>query len=211
MSEKQQENWLSWDVVEGHAKRLEEEVRALPLSNLSVGQWDTVLSFLVLALYTYFDTRRNQDYQYMWVVKTEKQTEKEKDKNFLIVETKQFLFQKYKTAKTHGAQSFDVPPKLLECLKLYLSRHPLNKKKAFPLLVHLDGTPLTAVNAMTRILNRIFGKKVGSTMLRHIYLSNKYDVTEMNETAEKMGHTPVVQRTTYLQAVPTESVELPTD
>jgi len=31
-------------------------------------------------------------------------------------------------------------------------------------------------------------------MLRHIYLSNKYDVQEMNDTAEKMGHTGAVQR-----------------
>ena len=205
-TEKQDENWLSWEVCEAHGKRLEEDVKNLPTS-LSVGQWDTCLSFAVLSLYTLFEPRRNQDYQFMDVAKTPKQAT-DKEKNYFIVSTKKLVFNKYKTAKTHGEQVFDVPPPLMSALKLYLTRHPARASKtAYPLLCHADGTPLTAVNAITRILNHIFGKRVGSTMLRHIYLSSKYDVAEMNETAEKMGHTGAVQRT-YLKAeAPAEGVQ----
>jgi len=204
-TEKQDKNWLSWEVVEAHGKRLEEEVKKLPASDLSVGQWETVLSYIVLALYTHFDPRRNQDYQFMYVVKSPKQATNQ-DRNYYVTETKQFIFNKYKTAKTHGQQVFEVPAPLVDALSLYLTRHPVLRSKkvtaknpAFPLLCHLDGSPLTAVNAITRVLNRIFGKRVGSTMLRHIYLSSKYDVAEMNETAEKMGHTGAVQRE-YMKA-----------
>lgn len=204
-TEKQDKNWLSWEVVEAHGKRLEEEVKNLPTSDLSVGQWETVLSYIVLALYTHFDPRRNQDYQFMYVVKSPKQATSD-ERNYYVIETKQFLFNKYKTAKTHGQQVFEVPQPLVDALSLYLTRHPVLRSKkvtakqpAFPLLCHLDGSPLTAVNSITRILNRIFGKRVGSTMLRHIYLSSKYDVAEMNETAEKMGHTGAVQRE-YMKA-----------
>ena len=49
------------------------------------------------------------------------------------------------------------------------------------------------MNAITRILNKIFGKNVGATMLRHIYLSAKYDVKEMNDDSDKMGHTSGMQ------------------
>jgi hypothetical protein len=42
-------------------------------------------------------------------------------------------------------------------------------------------------------------------MLRHIYLSAKYDVSEMNEDAEKMGHTSGMQRE-YMKV---DSVEIP--
>jgi len=198
-SEKQDKNWLSWEVVEAHGKRLEEEVKQLPVADLSVGQWETVLSYIVLALYTHFDPRRNQDYQFMYVVKSPRQATNE-DRNYYVTETKQFIFNKYKTAKSHGQQVFDVPAPLVSALSLYLTRHPVLRSKkvtakhpAFPLLCHLDGSPLTAVNSITRVLNRIFGKRVGSTMLRHIYLSSKYDVAEMNETAEKMGHTGAVR------------------
>jgi hypothetical protein len=211
-SEKQDANWLSWEVVQAHEERLKEEASNLPATGLTVGQWETLLSYIVLSLYTHFDPRRNQDYQFMNVVKTPKQATDD-GKNYYVLDTKQFIFNKYKTAKTHGQQVFAVPDALVSALTLYLSRHPLSKKKktgGFPLLSHLDGTPLTAVNAITRILNRIFGKRVGSTMLRHIYLSAKYDVAEMNETAEKMGHTGAVQRE-YMKAEPegVQTVDIP--
>jgi integrase len=202
-TDKQEANWLSWDVVKAHEDRLKDEVKNLPATDLSVGQWDIALSYGVLSLYTMFDPRRNQDYQFMYVVKSPKQAT-DQDKNYYVVDAKQFIFNKYKTAKTHGQQVFDVPAPLVAALSLYLTRHPLLRKKvtaktpAIPLLCHLDGSPLTAVNAITRILNRIFGRRVGSTMLRHIYLSAKFDVEEMNETADRMGHTGSVQRT-YLK------------
>jgi hypothetical protein len=36
-------------------------------------------------------------------------------------------------------------------------------------------------------------------MLRHIYLSSKYDVEEMNEDSEKMGHSSSMQKE-YMKA-----------
>lgn len=200
-TEKQEKNWLEWDVVKAHEERLKEEASKLPAKDLTPGQWETVLSYMLLSLFCQFDPRRNQDYQLMYVVKTVKQAT-DKEKNYItLTEPKQFIFHKYKTAKTHGTQTFPVPKSLDAPLALYLARHPAlhgkavtAKTPAFPLLSHEDGAPLTAVNSITRILNRIFGKRVGSTMLRHIYLSAKYDVEEMNETAEKMGHTANVQR-----------------
>jgi hypothetical protein len=204
-TDKQEKNWLDWEVVKAHEERLKEESSALPLKDLTPGQWDILLSYMLLSLFTHFDPRRNQDYQLMYVVKNAKQATDTETNYLTLSEPRQFIFHKYKTAKTHGTQTFPVPKSLDAPLDLYLSRHPLLhgkkvnvKTPPFPLLVHEDGAPLLAVNSITRILNRIFGKRVGSTMLRHIYLSAKYDVAEMNETAEKMGHTGAVQRT-YLK------------
>ena len=151
---------------------------------------------MVLCLYTRFSPRRNQDYQFMKVVKTPAQAEKlGKEFNYFVLDTKQFIFNKYKTANSHGEQVFDVPQDLVDAIMLYLKAHPLKPtlKSPFQFLVLNDGTPLPSVNSITRILNKIFGRNVGTTMLRHIYLSNKYDVSEMNEDAEKMGHTSGMQ------------------
>jgi hypothetical protein len=62
--------------------------------------------------------------------------------------------------------------------------------------VYYDGKPLSQVNAITRILNKTFGKKVGSSMLRHIYLSSKYGkvVDEMKEDANAMSHSVDMQK-----------------
>jgi hypothetical protein len=199
-SKKQDENWLSWEVVKDHEKRLEENAeKVIKNKNLSVNDWNTILDFMVLSLYTKFPPRRNQDYQFMKVVKSEKEA-KSIDFNYYAIKENRFIFNKYKTAKTHGVQVFDVPEDLTKIIKLYLSRHP-DPKGMF--LVYQDGRPLESVNAITRILNRIFGKSVGATMLRHIYLSSKYDVEEMNKDAEIMAHSSSTQHDYMKAEVPT--------
>jgi len=203
---KQEKNWLSWDVILAHEKRLAEEAdRIVKQKVLSTSDWNTLLSYMILSLYTKFSPRRNQDYQFMKVVKSEKQATN-LDFNYYITDKYEFVFNKYKTAKAHGEQKFEVPTDLVNVINLYLKKHPGVSKSPYFFLVQADDTPLPSVNSVTRILNRIFGKNVGTTMLRHIYLSAKYDVSEMNEDAEKMGHTSGMQRE-YLKA---ESVEIPT-
>jgi hypothetical protein len=63
-------------------------------------------------------------------------------------------------------------------------------------LVSQSGEPLTAVNAITRLLNKVFGKKIGSSMLRHIYISDKYKdvMEEQQKDAANMGHSVELQR-----------------
>ncbi len=201
----QEKNWLSWDVILAHEKRLQADSEVvLKQKVLSDNDWNTLLSWMILSLYTKFSPRRNQDYQFMKVVKTEKQASN-LDFNYYVMDKKEFIFNKYKTAKAHGAQRFEVPEELVSIINLYLKKHPGVSKSPYYFLVSNDDTPLPSVNSITRILNRIFGKNVGTTMLRHIYLSAKYDVQEMNEDADRMGHTSGTQRD-YMKA---QSVEIP--
>jgi len=200
MSSKQEQNWLSWDIILAHEKRLEKDVESIvKQKDVTPLDWSTVLSFIVLSLYTRFSPRRNQDYQFMKVVKTEKQATS-KEFNYYVSDTNKFIFNKYKTSSAHGEQIFDVPPELVKAIDLYLKRHPSVKKTAYDFLVQADGTPLPSINSVTRVLNKIFGRNVGTTMLRHIYLSSKYDVSEMNQDAEQMGHTSGMQHE-YMKSI----------
>jgi len=174
-----------------------------------------LLNLVVLSLYTEIQPRRNQDYLDMAVVKATKATgDLPKDSNYLMVEKagpKEFVFNKYKTAKKYGQQKMELTPGLSSVLSIYLKFHPLargNKSRAtmYKFLVLADGTPLTATNAITRILNRIFGKKIGSSMLRHIFLSSKYDINEMEKDANAMGHS-VEEQQKYLRG--SGQMELP--
>jgi integrase len=195
-SETQMANWITWPEVESRLKELEEEVLKFAKSKMiTTAQWNTLLSFVVLALYTLVPPRRNQDYQDLYVVK--KGADKlEKDKNYYDLATKKFIFNKYKTSKAHGAQEVEAPEALQNILALYMKLHPNKDKTEKKLLVNADGSALSSVNSITRILNKIFGKQIGSSMLRHIYLSSKYGdtVKEMKEDAEAMGHTTAQQR-----------------
>ena len=199
----QKDNWLSWEDVEKHTAELYEKAsKFMGQKTLDPSQFDVLLQFMILALYTDIQPRRNQDYLDMYIVK--KWTEAmPKDKNYLDMATKHFIFNKYKTAKKYGTQKEEIPERLWDRLSAYLKYHPLwrgvAKRKTDPvkLLVASDGEPIVAVNAITRVLNKVFGKKVGSSMLRHIYLSSKYGDTlaEMKKDSAAMGHSLEVQKT----------------
>jgi len=71
---------------------------------------------------------------------------------------------------------------------------------AVPFLVQPSGKPFN-VNGITRVLNRIFGKKVGSSLLRHIYLTGKYGkiLEEQKKDAEAMANSVDMQNKTYIK------------
>ena len=207
-NEKQTTNWMEWKEIkdlsaEMYAKAKEYATKKV----LTPKESEHLLNTVVLCLYTCVPPRRNQDYLDMLIVK------KWNDKmpttyNYLDIAGSQFVFNKYKTAKKYGTQTVQIPNDdvnpLMDVLIAYLRHHELYKatkgKEPVPFLV--NGTaPLTAANAITRILNKIFGKKVGSSMLRHIFLSDKYgDVKEEQEAdATAMGHSVAEQQGVYVK------------
>jgi hypothetical protein len=121
------------------------------------------------------------------------------DKNYYHIPSKQFIFQRYKTQKKYGKQVIDIPENLNNILTEYLKRHNGKTKTEYSLLVKYDGEVITTNNAITRILNKIFHKNIGSSMLRHIFLTSKYE--NINEEKEKdaqaMGHS-VDQQNKYV-------------
>jgi integrase len=204
-TDKEKDNWIEWEEVQKKRDALREEVDKFASSkNITIQQYDKLLQYLILCLYTYIPPRRNMDYQEMWVVRqwTDKMPT---DRNYLDLHEQRFIFNKYKTARTAGTQTIDIPASddvpLKDAIVMYLRhnahyRASKNKATEFRFLTKADGTPLTAVNAITRVLNRLFGKKIGSSMLRHSYLSAKYGkvMEEMKEDADLMAHSTDIQK-----------------
>ena len=197
-TEKQEANWVTWDDVQKRRAELEEEVVKFAKSKMiTSSQWNTLLGYVILSLYTLLPPRRNQDYQDLYVVKKWTK-DMDNEKNYYDVSGKKFIFNKYKTSKAHGMQEVDIKDaeNLQAILAVYMKLHPNKDKTEKRLLVNADGSALSSVNSITRILNKIFGKQIGSSMLRHIYLSSKYGeaVKDMKEDANAMGHTTAQQR-----------------
>ncbi len=206
-SDKQKDAWIEWKEVLEKLQDLRTKVAEFESQKtLTVSQYDTLLKYTILALYTYHQPRRNKDYMDMSIT-TKWTAESPKDKNYLVLNGKtpqKFVFNIFKTQKTYGQQSIDIEntaeKPLGAVLMSYIKHHPLlkgNKSKTVEcrFLVASDGTPLTSVNAITRVLNKVFdGKKIGSSMLRHIFLSSKYDIADMEKDANAMGHSLEEQR-----------------
>ena len=205
-TEKQSAAWLTWDEVLARKKALDDLSR--PVLRKKAGAVTPVehghlLDALVLGLYTEIPPRRNLDFMAMRVVK--KYTpDMDAACNYLDLTKRQFVFNRFKTAKSHGTQVEAIPAPLWATLRGYLAHFPKGSPINEPLLVTATGEAITANNAITRILNRVLGKKAGASMLRHIFITSKYGDTlkEMADTASAMGHTTSMQRDYVLRDPP---------
>jgi integrase len=201
MTETQSENWLSWEDITTKFKELENKVNMfINNKEISENQYNILLSYMILSLYFYNPPRRNLDYQLMNIVKNYNESLPQ-DINYLDYDGNKFYFNVFKTAKKEGQVVVDIKPELKEIINKYLKFHPLLKHKKLskttntPFLVYYNCKPFDKVNSITRILNKIFDKKIGSSMLRHIYLSNKYgDIqNQKNDDAKAMSHSVQTQ------------------
>jgi len=199
---KEKENWIEWSEVSKKRDELKEQVeKFIGQRALTSSQYEKLLMYLMLSLYTYLPPRRNLDYQQMYVVK--KWSDKlPTDRNYLDLTGNRFVFNRFKTVKSSGVQTSDIPEELQTIIRQYLKHHALarttkGKGVEFIFLAKQDGTPMTASNGITRVLNKLFGKKVGSSMLRHSYLSQKYGpvLEEMRADADAMAHDMGTQKT----------------
>lgn len=201
---KQEENWLDWKDVVSKYNKLEEDVNLFSTKkDLTDSEYNTLLSFAILSLYIHQAPRRNKDYQIMLL--TDKyNVDLPKDKNYLDLDNKSFIFNDYKTASKYGTQHVAISDELWKALMKYFKHHPKVSvtKKGVSLkgleyfLVYKDNSPLDKVNSITRILNKVFDKAIGSSMLRHIYLTGKYGkiLEEQKADAVHMAHSEAMQK-----------------
>ena len=188
-TESQKENWISWDDV----KTKFDELKKLNKFPKTIGEncYNNLLDTVILGLYVLIQPRRNKDYIHMKFSKDGKNLD---DKfNWLDLKKKQFVFNNYKTKKSYGQQILSVHDELLSLLKKFIK---YNRNADNFLLAKFNGDRLASDNSITRKLNKIFNKNISSSMLRHIYLSDKYkDVKEaMKDDAEAMAHSTSQQK-----------------
>lgn len=212
-SEKQSENWISQDeILEIYVKLKDSIMPKLDKKKLNEQDYNILLSFVVLSLYVLEPPRRNLDYQYMMIIKhfdANSIDAENNENNYLDITNWTFYFQRYKTQGTYKTQSLEINDELKEVIKKYLKFHPLKsefKKKSFsvPFLVNYQGEQLLNNNSITRILNKIFGKRIGVSMLRNIYLTSKYsnNLKDLQSDCLAMGTSSNTAENNYIKLEP---------
>lgn len=181
MNEKQQENWISIQDIENIHQNLLVKIK-LMLTNKSIMNEPTIMEFLLVSFLggiSNLAPRRSLDYGEMMI----RNYDEKKDNYY---KKGKFYFNVYKTSKDYGMQILDVPKDLNVILKKWVK---INTNDY--MLYSTNGHKLTSPQ-ITRILNKVFGKNVSTSMLRHIYLTNMYKdlpaLNKMQQLASNMGH-----------------------
>lgn len=189
-TDKQRENWVTTAEIQSTFKKLGKVANPLLKQKdktLTKKDYNDVLHYVLLALYVLIPPRRSQDFAEMKI----RNYDKEKD-NFY--DGKTFVFHKYKTSSVYGKQEIKPPPTLKRILSQWM-----NINTGDWLLMSPDGNKLS-VSRMTLLLNKIFGKNVSTTMLRHVYISEHVlkdapSLKQMEAVATDMGHSVDTQAT----------------
>jgi hypothetical protein len=123
-----------------------------------------------------------------------------KDFNYYDSKNNKFIFYVYKTAGAYNVQELAVEPQLKEILKMYIKLSPLKNEINPYLLCKYDGSEFNR-NDIRNILNKIFDKKISCSMLRNIYLSDRYkdSLNELKNTATNMGTSPNIIQQKYVK------------
>ena len=216
-TQKQKENWITMEEWTDVLKKQKENIKnndlwnkdysSLSESNHKRGStklerdYLSLQNYILMSIYRYLPPVRN-DYEKMPVI-TQKEYRKlteddKKETNYLVKKmsdnTLYFVLNEYKTKKKYGEKKINIPPNLAKLLRKWLKVN----KSGF-LFVDTKGNPLSS-NKITKYLTGVFkeytGKNVSSTLLRHIYLSEKYGDTlkEMKKDADVMGHSTNMQQ-----------------
>ncbi len=195
MSEKQKDNMISVEEINKIKNDLEKEASRIyrkPKID-SKKDYDVLLRNLLLSFYTSIPPRRTSDYALMKFG-----NDKDDDFNYFTDDDK-LVFNNYKTKKTYGKQIIDVSKnkQLLKDFRMYMKHRRPNPEDF--LLVRWKGMKFNTINDVTRELNSIFGKNISASMLRNIYVKDKYGEIKqgMIEDSEKMGHSVKTQQTHY--------------
>ena len=203
-SKKETDNWISMDSLKKIVAKHKRSIKELDLDKKDI--WtksDTQLyqMYMVGVLYTEYPPLRN-DYSNMDII-TEANFKKlkKKENNFLVIVSrnkKYFSLSSYKTDKKFGDKIIEIDSKLNTIINKWLAH---NTTGFF--LVNAKNSQMSD-NSLTKLLNKIFEsskKKISSTLIRHVYLSEKYENTQaqMEADADTMGHSVSTQQNIYVK------------
>lgn len=195
-TEKQEENWVTAEDIASVWGSLKQAADALYRKpNKTIADLQQIQNFIILSLLggviEGFPVRRSKDYCDFKI----KNIDKSKD-NYL--EGNNAVFNSYKTAKFYNKQTIPVPKVLKAILKKWIALNPTDY-----LLFDGNLNPLTAVKLNQRMSKIFGGKKIGTNMMRHSVLTEKFgDVIalkkQIDDTMAAMGSS-AQQLTTYVK------------
>lgn len=185
LTDRQKEGMMSWEEIMKKYTDLEKEVNPLlKKDKLDKGQFNKVQMYVILSCMLLIPPRRSLD----WVAFKIRNFDKTKDNFFMLEKRKPFfIFNVYKTAKKKGQQKEEIPTKLWKILQQWCKLNPHDW-----LIMNTKQDNKINATQLTNMLYQFFDKPLSTSLLRHIYLSNKYKdmpaLKEMMETADNMGH-----------------------
>jgi hypothetical protein len=195
-SVKDKKNWINYKEIIDKIKELMKITKDIPkIKDIKRKELDNFQQLLILSLYTLIPPQRN-NYANTIVCTKNKKCE-DTTFNYMDLDKKEFIINNYKTKKIYGVKTIKLPSNIINLIKIWMKLNPTDF-----LLINTTNKTCMKPNGLTKYLNKIFiPKKVSTTILRKLYLTNKYPIInsfeEMLKDADIMGHSVNTQQSIY--------------
>ena len=187
----QEKNWVDWPDYLKLVKQMEMDAKSLR-GNLSKRERVKLQDYVITLLYSHYPLR-NDFGEVKLITRTSfKKLPSDDTNNYLIVTPTKitFILQEYKTSGTYGPKEIDMNDVVSKTIRRWLKHN----KSGWLLVDNAHPEQPIGSNGITKSLARIglhhLKRRLGSSLLRHSYLSHKYaDVTEEKQKdADLMLH-----------------------
>jgi hypothetical protein len=185
LSEREKDVFLEWEQIVDVYKLLYTD---------RLKNFKSFTNCVIIGLYVLFPPRRLRDYTNMFI--THNSDNLDDTYNYFIIDSKQFLFNDFKTKKT-CEHLFDIPKSLFDLLNEYINTYKLHNHS----LLNTDENKLSA--KIKRIMFKYTNKNASVNTFRHSYITYCNQNGLINSTqlkkilASKMGHSHITQQDIY--------------
>lgn len=189
LSDRQKKFFKPWSNILGIYEELKSEAEPLfKFKELNLKQFNKLTEYVLASCYILIAPRRSEDYA-SFKIRNFDESETSKDNYMTIIKKKPyFVFNTFKNASRIGSQIIPIPIELKNIITKFKSKSPYEY-----LITNRDGKRISQPK-IHFILSSIFGDGIGSSMLRHIYLTHKYgdvNLKELSKDTEEMGSSEV--------------------
>ena len=183
----QEKNWLDYEDLVDVYNDVMKDIKHHKITTkkeLNDKEFDLLQQLVILR--TYLDFPLRNDFADMRIIDNKecKKLNDDDDDNYLAIlpkNKKQFILNDFKNKKKIGKKKLDITPSLNKIINLWLKHN----KSGYYLVKTDRKTPMNP-NNITKYLNKLFvkktGKKIGSSLIRHIVISK---LTENEPTIEE--------------------------
>lgn len=230
-TEKEEKNWITKEEIELKMQFLKNKLnknysKPADFKGSTIKYYDILQQILVLQLYTQIPPVRN-DFANVTVINGRDTSSSSSSSlssnsssnssspvtpatvncvgNYIDLNKSELVLKEYKTSKIYGEKVLDLPETLItfikttEKIKKELFKKDLDHAN---LLINVSNLSCMTKNGLTRYLNKIFApKKISTTILRKVYISEKYPVIHSNRErlndSNFMGHSIGMASTVY--------------
>jgi hypothetical protein len=207
-TERQSQNWVSVAQIQELINELGAEVKIIaagPQSQLTHRDLQTVQDRFMITFWLHYPVRN--DLQHTRIIARRAfnalPQEQKDGHNFVILGNPlEFSVGSYKTRKRYGVKKIKVDnTDVVKALREWMKVSP---NPEYVLVNVKNGEPMSSLQItqnLTRVFKARFNKSVGTTLLRHIVLTEKFgkQLKDMAQMADIMGHDVATAQSVYIK------------